>query len=500
MTQGQNMNKQGFSSHARWTLAPLLAALVLAGCATSPVVEPAATPPAPAAFKEADGRWAALAPAEAEARGEWWKTFGDPLLDDMAARAGHNNTSIQLAAARLAQARALVRSTNADRLPQVGVGAGAGRATYPLGSGTAPGQALTNYNAGLSASWEPDLFGRIAKATDAARLDAQSREALVQSTRLLVQSDVAQTYFMLRALDAERALVRQTVGAYRDTYRLTERRYQAGDVAELDLARVRTEVAATESQAFALDQQRALLEHALAVLLSEVPSNFTVTDTDWTGALPQVPPGVPSTVLARRPDVAAAQSAMLAAQARVGVAQAAWFPDVSLTASGGFASSDLGDLFKWSARSWGIGALLSLPVFDGGRREAGVQNAAAQWDAAAAGYREQVLNAFRDVEDQLSALRHLADQATAQAQAVDSASRATVLSDSRYRNGYVSQLELLDARRSELANRRLALQVRAAQYQATVGLIRALGGGWEGRPAATSSSAPAEIVVSKKGG
>ncbi|MBC7995770.1 MAG: TolC family protein, partial [Rhizobacter sp.] len=162
-----------------------------------------------------------------------------------------------------------------------------------------------------------------------------------------------------------------------------------------------------------------------------------------------------------------------------GVARSAWFPDVSLTASAGFASSELSDLFKWSARAWGVGALLSLPVFDGGRREAGVQNANAQWDAAAASYREQVLVAFRDVEDQLSALSLLADQANAQAQAVEWASRATVLSNARYRNGYVSQLELLDARRSELANRRQALQVRAAQYEATVGLIRALGGGWE---------------------
>ncbi|HKX44229.1 MAG TPA: TolC family protein, partial [Burkholderiaceae bacterium] len=201
-------------------------------------------------------------------------------------------------------------------------------------------------------------------------------------------------------------------------------------------------------------------------------------DGDWTGALPIVPPGVPSTLLTRRPDVAAAQSSMLAAQQRVGVAQAAWFPDLSLTANGGFASSELGDLFKWSARSWGIGALLSLPVFDGGRRAAGVQGANAQWDAAAASYREQVLVAFKDVEDQLSALRLLTDQANVQAQAVDAASRASVLSTTRYRNGYVSQLEVLDARRSELANRRQALQVRAAQYQATVGLIRALGGGW----------------------
>ena len=473
----------------RWALAPLLAALVLAGCASTPVIEPIAAPAAPLAFKELDGRWAALQPAEAQARGEWWKAFADPLLDDLVARADRNNTGIQLAAARLAQARALLRSADADRLPQIGFSGGAQRATAsPAFGTTVPGTVL---NAGVGASYEPDLFGRLAKASNAAALDARSREALVQSTRLLVQSDVAQTYFGLRALDAERALVRQTVAAYRDTLQLTERRYAAGDVAELDLARVRTEVAATESQALALDRRRAELEHALAVLLGELPSALTVNEADWSGALPQVPPGVPSTVLARRPDVAAAQRAMQAAQARVGVAQSAWFPDVSLTASGGLASADLGDLFKWSARAWGVGALLSLPIFDGGRREAGVQNASAQWDAAAASYREQVLVAFRDVEDQLSALRLLADQASAQAQAVDSASRATVLSNSRYRNGYVSQLELLDARRSELANRRLALQVRSAQYQSTIGLIRALGGGWGEAPRAAATPGPA---------
>ena len=455
---------------------PLVAALVLAGCASVQTIEPVAAPAAPAAFKELDGRWTQAQPAEAQARGEWWKAFGDPVLDDLIVRADRNSTSVQLAAARLNQARALLRAADADRLPQVGVAAGASR-----GNTANPGVPSTLLTAGASVAWEADVFGRLAKASQAAALDAQASEALLQSTRLLVQSDVARAYFALRALDSERALVRQTVDAYRDTLRLTERRYQAGDVAELDLARVQTEVASTQSQALALDRQRAEVEHALAVLLGELPSQFglkALGDAEWNGALPIVPPGVPSTVLTRRPDVAAAQSSMLAAQKRVGVAQAAWFPDLSLTANGGFASSELGDLFKWSARSWGIGALLSLPLFDGGRREAGVKGANAQWDAAAAGYREQVLVAFRDVEDQLSALRLLADQAGAQKQAVDAASRATVLSTSRYRNGYVSQLELLDARRSELANRRQALQVRAAQYQATVGLIRALGGGW----------------------
>jgi multidrug efflux system outer membrane protein len=459
------------------SMLPLLAALVLAGCATA-LPELPQQPQPPVRFKEdGNNRWTTAAPAEAQDRGTWWKAFADPVLDGLIERAGNSNTSIQESAARLAQARALVRSADADKLPQIGLGAGA---TRQAGANT-PGGATpaTLVNAGASLSYEVDLFGRIARASDAASLDAQSREALLQSTRLLVQADVAQTYLALRALDVERALVRETVGAYRNTLRLTERRYQAGDIAELDVVRVQTEVAATESEALALDRRRAELEHALAVLVGEAASSFSLEPADWTTALPVIPPGIPGTVLARRPDVAAAQNAMLAAQARVGIAKAAWFPSVSLTAAGGFASPEIGDLFKWSARAWSVGALLSLPIFDGGRREAGVQGATAQLDAALASYRGQVLTAFRDVEDQLSALRLLQEQGEAQGRAVSSAVRATVLSDSRYRNGLVSQLELLDARRSELQNRRQALQVKATQYQATVGLIRALGGGWD---------------------
>ena len=479
------------TSFLKTSLIPLVAALVLAGCASTSTFTPAAAPAAPTAFKE-DGaaRFANVGPAEAQPRGMWWTVFSDPVLDGLVLRAAANNTDIQQAAARVLAARALLRDAQADLLPQVGASLGASRATIQPGLGAAPGQATNLGNAGLSASWEPDFFGKLTKTRNAARLDAQSREAALQSTRLVVQSTVAQAYCELRALDAERDIVRQTVAAYADTLRLTERRYQAGDVAELDLARVQAEVAATNSQALALDRQRALNEHALAVLLGELPTAFTLAPADWSGALPGVPAGVPGTVLARRPDVAAAQLEMQAAEARAGVARLAWFPDVTLTANGGYASTDIGDLFKWSARAWGIGALMSLPVFDGGRREAGVQTANAQWDIAAASYREQVLGAFRDVEDQLASLRLLADQAGAQKVAVDASTRATVLSDARYRNGLVSQLELLDARRSELANRRVAVQVRAAQYQATVGLIRALGGGWgEGAPAPTAAAA-----------
>jgi multidrug efflux system outer membrane protein len=460
-------------------LLPLALALVLAGCASTSSFAPTPAPAAPQAFKEsANARFINVAPADNQPRGEWWRVFRDPILDDLVARAAAGNTDLQVAAARVVEARALLREADAALVPQVGLSAGIQRATITPALAKKPGQAGNLGAAGLGASWEPDLFNKLGQARDAAHLDERSREALLQNMRLVVGADVAQAYFGLRALDAERAIVRKTVDAYKDTLHLTERRYQAGDVAELDVVRVRAEVASTTTQALALDRERAVHEHALAVLLGEVPSRFSMAEAEWSDGLPQVPAGVPSTVLARRPDVAAAQLAMEAAEARTGVARKAWFPDITLTASGGYASTDFGDLFKWSARAWGVGALLSLPLFDGGRRQAAVQQAEAQWDIAAAGYREQVLGAFRDVEDQLSSLRLLADQAESEQQAVDAASRATVLSDARYRDGLVSQLELLDAQRSELANRRTAVQVRSAQYQATVGLIRALGGDW----------------------
>lgn len=462
-------------STGRWPVfTALFASLLLAGCASTDNLQPGAAPAAPAAFKEANQQQTSAA-TPTPASGRWWEVFADPQLSELVAQADAANTSIQVAAARLAQARALLSRADAERLPQVAISAAASRGN--LGT-SGNGGAATVLSTGFNASWEPDLFGRLAQASQAAALDAQARAALLQGARLLVQSDVAQSYFALRALDDERALVRYTVAAYRDTLRLTERRHAAGDVAELDVARVQADVASTESQALALDRRRAQLEHALAVLVGELPSSFTLAEAPWRTALPVVPAGLPSTVLTRRPDVTAAQHSMQAAQARAGVARSAWFPDLALTASGGLASTELNQLFKASARSWGLGALLSLPVLDGGRREAGVQAANAQWDAAAASYREQVLVAFQDVEDQLSALHLLDRQAQAQAQAVQAATRATVLSGTRYRNGLVSQLELLDAQRGELGKRREAVQLQAARYQATVGLIRALGGGW----------------------
>jgi multidrug efflux system outer membrane protein len=467
-------------------LTPLMAALVLAACATVPAIDPAALPIAPAAFREAEGQWLQAEAARLPERGAWWAVFADPELDRLEALAAERNNTLQAAAARLARARALVRDADADRAPQLGLGAQVSRE-----GGTLARQGGTDGTlgrAGASLSYELDLFGRLAEASRAARLDADAQAALLEDARLLVHGTVAETYLAIRALDEERRVVRETVAAYRNTLALTRQRFEAGDIAELEVARVQTELAANESDALALDRRRAELEHALAVLVGSAASDFRLAERDWDAPLPRIPAGLPSALLSQRPDVLAAQHAVLAAQARVGVAQAAWFPDIALTAEGGYASTDLGDLFKWSTRAWGIGALLSLPVFDGGRREAGLERARADLDAALSRYREQALIAFRDVEDQLSALRLLAQQADAQARAVQSATRATTLSEHRYENGLVSQLDLLDARRSELANRRAALQVRGARFQATVGLVRALGGRWAG-------TTPAELAL-----
>ena len=463
----------------------ILLAAVMGGCASEPKT-PLDLPQAPATFKEGDGLWAAAAPADAQPRGTWWKAFSDPALDDLVDQAGRSNTTIQLAAARLTQAQALVRAAEANRWPIAGLNAGLSRQGGVLIN--AAGDQGTLISTSVNLAYELDLFGRISQAARAATLDAASREALLRSAQLLVQANVAQTYLALRALDAERALVRGTLEAFGDTLRLTESRFEKGLVAELDVVRARADLAATEGDLRALDRRRADLEHALAVLVGEVPSTFAVAERQWTTALPVIPAGVPSTVLTRRPDVSAAQRSMQAAQARVGLAQTAWFPAISLTASGGYASPQLSDLFSIAARSWAIGALLALPLFDGGRREAGVQNAVAELEASVASYREQILVAFRDVEDQLSALRLLAQQAAAQSRAVTASERATVLSASRYRSGLASQLDLLDAQRIELRNRRQALQVRSAQYQATVGLVRALGGAWDTRAPATPTA------------
>lgn len=454
-----------------WTTS-LMVALLLAGCASAPGPLPAPLDTMPAAWRAPATPPADTAPRADGAR--WWQAFGDPVLAELVERAADANTGLQQAAARLAQARALAREADAARRPQLGA-----QASLARGERRAFGEPPASSGAlGLAASYEIDLFGRNAGAASAAALEADARQAQLAATRLVVRAEVAQAYFALRALDDERAIVGQTLAAYRDSLRLLERRQAAGDVAELEVVRLRAEAAATEAEGLALVRRRAALEHAIALLTGQPPQALAIAPAPWQAALPGVPAGLPADLLVRRPDVRAAQDRLAAAQRRVGIAETAWFPSLALTAEGGAATTDLSSLLQGSARAWSVGALLQLPLFDGGRRDVLLAGERAGFDAAVGDWRERLLVALREVEDELAALHSLAAESDAQAQALAAAERATVLSDVRWRNGLVSQLELLDARRSELRARRAALQLKAERFRSTVALVRALGGGW----------------------
>lgn len=460
--------------------------LALAGCST-PATPPEALPPdLPQAFRSVEPDVAPSSTADAR----WWTIFADPVLDALVARSLVDNTAIRMNAARLSRALATARVTGAGRSLQASAGASGDRLGGPLENRAGTDGALWTLGVGLS--YELDLAGRLAREHEAARLDAAAAASLLGQARLLVEAAVVQSYLQLRLLDEERAIVRGTLVAWRETLALAERRFASGSVSELDVVRLRGEVASVDAERVAHERRRTELEHSLAVLAGTYTSGFAVPESAWQAPLPVIPAGIPSMVLARRPDIAAVQRAAAAARAREGAARAAWFPALSLTASDGFASSDLRDLLGVASRAWGVGALLSLPLLDGGRRQAAIDGAGADVDAALARQREQVLVAFQEVDDQLSALRTLAEQAELQDLALSAASRARALAGSRYRNGFASQLEVLDAQRVELRNRRLAVQIRAQRYQATVLLVRALGGGWQ----APVAAAPGAAVLS----
>ncbi|WP_299451816.1 efflux transporter outer membrane subunit [uncultured Pigmentiphaga sp.] len=475
----------------------LLVALALAGCATAPDYRPP-RPDVPAAFKEAQGgNWKVAEPAEAGHRGQWWKIFGDPVLDEMQARAEQANQDLKAAAARLAQARARLGEARADLYPGVGVGAGPTRQRPSPASRGLPADASTSastlWRAQAAVSYEVDLFGRIASAVEAASAAAEQGEALLRSVQLALQADVAHAYFLVRELDAGQQLYEGTVALRERTLALIQRRYDEGDISELDLARARTELASARSEALDIARQRAAAEHALAILLGEVPANFSLPPRPLGRLMVSVPPGLPSALLERRPDIAAAERAMAAANARVGLAQAAFFPRLELTGALGYESAQLSDLFNWSSRTFILGPLvgtmLTLPLFDGGRRDASVAAARAAYEEEVAKYRQTVLNAFREVEDNLAHLRILREQYEAQDQAVESAARAARLSQIQYREGSVSYLDVIDADRSVLQQRRMATRLDGELARSAVNLIRALGGGWESTPAPAPTAA-----------
>jgi multidrug efflux system outer membrane protein len=480
------MNNRTF----KLSLTTMVAALVLAGCSMAPVLK-SPDIAVPTAFKEpatpvqaADGSvWQVAQPAEAQPRGQWWLAFHDAALTSLVEEANGANANLAAAASRVRQARAIAGIAQSQRSMQVDAGLGAqrGRAsTTSLGlpDGTQV-PAANAFQAQLSASYELDLFGRVANNVTAAQADAGASEASYRSVLLSLQADVAQTYFRIRSTDAELATLDKNIDLRQQSVRVNQSRFDNGDIGEFDLVRAKAELASARADAIALTRQRANLEHALAVLLGRPAANFAaVTAPLLADNLPAIPAGMPSTLLERRPDVAAAQRAMVAANARIGEARAAMFPSLTLSAQGGGASSALSNMLQWSSRSWLLGALMSLPVIDGGRNRANVTRSEAVLAESVANYRQNVLVAFSEVEDNLAGLRILASQAEQVDAGVVFARRSADLAQKLYDAGRSSYLELLDAQRNLSLVERNAAQLRGERAVTTVALIRALGGGW----------------------
>jgi len=480
----------------------LASLLVVAGCSLAPAYKTpvAATPPA---FKEAAvltpqeaGSWKQAQPAEDIARGEWWKVFGDAQLNDYETQALAANQNLAAAAARLKESRAIQQTAKAALYPSLGTGFGPARQQLSPGSfdvfngvGTAP---QTVWTAQVNSSYEVDLFGRVASTVNAAKADTQQSEALFRSVQLALQADVAQNYFTLRQLDAELDVFNRTVELRRQALDFVQHRFNAGDVSELDLAQAKSELASARSDAMTVVRQRAASEHSLAVLLGKAPAELTVAANPLTPVDVKIPPGLPSSLLERRPDVTAAERAMAAENARIGVAKAAFFPSLTLTGVGGFESANLGSLFLWSSRTFLLGPLsgtsLNLPIFDGGLRTGNLANARAKYEEDVANYRQQVLVAFQEVEDNLANLRVLEDQTQVQDQAVQASARAAQLSRTQYEDGSVAYLDVIDNECTLLQSRLASVQLQGAQAVSTVNLIRALGGGWGDMPVAAANA------------
>jgi multidrug efflux system outer membrane protein len=467
----------------------LLACAVVSGCALGPQPERPAVS-APAAWKEATPRMDASETREPPVA--WWRVFEDPVLNAIEAQVLASNHDLQRSLARVAEARALARISAADRLPGLTGGKESTRRHTSANQPAALGGDRTGneFHSGLDLSFELDLWKRNRHDADAARSEAYSEEQDMVALQLTLTAEAARVYHELRSVDVERRVIEATRGLRRDALALQVSRYRAGLVNEVDVSRARTELAQVEAELHAAERQRARLEHALAVLAGESPSSFTVVAHSRFVLPPPIPAGLPSELLQRRPDVAAAEHRLEAARARIAVAKAEFFPRISLTGSAGFASTELGDLTNGNSAVWSFGPRVHLPLFDGGRNRANLNAAEARYEQTAAQYQTVALNAFREVEDALSDLRTLSLQNEAVQQAL-AASRATAtLAHERYQRGLSSYLEVVDAQRGVFSGERAEAQLKGQQAAATILLAKALGGGWR------SARAPDDRVSS----
>ncbi len=460
----------------------LVAALSLAGCRVGPNYR-VPTAPAPPAYSDNghNGDWTAASPADASLREDWWTIYGDPVLNDLERRCAASNQNIAAALHAYEQAHDVVRENRADLYPTVSIGGDASRNKLSANKPLRPsGQSADYWDflIPLNISWEPDFWGRIRRQIESVSADAQATAADLANTRLSLQGTLVVTYLQIRGIDLQVQLLETALSAYTQTLQLTQDRLSGGLASEIDVQQARAQLEQTRAQLVDLGVQRAQYEHAIAVLVGEPATGFQIAAGPLATAPPGIPTGIPSQLLERRPDVAAAERRVAAANAQIGVAKAAYYPTVTLGAEGGLESQMISRLFNTSSTQWNSGPSASEVLFDAGRRRAQADYALAEREQATALYRQQVLSAFRDVEDQLSALRVLEQEAAITQAAVEAARRSTELSTIRYKGGLSAYFEVLTNQTIELNDERAAASLVARRLVASAQLQMALGGGW----------------------
>jgi len=469
-------------------------ALLATGCAVGPrYTRPTAE--VPPSFKETPANWKQAQPADESRRGNWLEVFHDLQLNALEEQINVSNQNLKAAQAQFLQARTLVRFNRANYLPTVTAGLGVTEnrisSNRPVASVTGK-KSYADLTLPVDVSYEADVWGRIRKSVEAAREDAQASAADVESVSLSLHAELAVDYFQARSFDSEEQLLNSNVAAFQQALQLTQNRYQGGVASGVDVAQAQTELETTRAQAVDLQVQRAQFEHAIAALLGQPASSFTLQVVPLTELPPSLPPGLPSELLERRPDIAASERRMAAANARIGVARAAYFPTIDLSTTGGFESTSITTLLSGPSGVLAAGVSATVTAFDGGRRRAINEQARAVYEQTVANYRETVLQAFQDVEDNLAALRILEGEAQIQQEAVDAAEKSLQLSTNRYKGGVVTYLEVLSAQSTALANQRVAVDIARRRMTASVLLVKALGGGWNvaNLPTSLLSSVP----------
>ena len=464
----------------------VVAIALISGCAVGPDYKKPEVE-TPQAYKEA-GDWVVARPADAAPKGKWWEAYNDPVLNGLAEQVSVSNQSLKAAEARYRQAVAATDLARASYFPTVGVSAsatrnGGGAAGNAVNLGNGGSTTSRRYTVEATASWEIDLWGRVRRLVEAASAEQQATASDVENTRLSMQAELVTDYFQLRAADATITLLEDTVKAFQTSYDMTQNRYRAGVAAKADVVQAEAQLKSTQAQALDQRGQRAQLEHAIAVLAGHAPSSFAIAPANVATHIPAIPPGLPSTLLERRPDIAAAERRMAEANAKIGAAEAAYFPTLNLNANGGFAAAMIQNLFNTPNRFWSIGATAAETLLDFGARQAQVESAKGGYDEAVANYRQTALTGFQEVEDNLAALRWLADESIVEDEAVRAARESVALTLNQYKAGTVSFLNVVTVQATQLAEERTAVNLLSRRLTSSVALMKALGGSWEPPPA-----------------